>query len=190
MYDALLQHIKKHVPLTAEEEAIVSSYLRHKSVSKKEYLLKQDEVCTASYFVAKGCLRMYTVTDNATEQMIQFAIDNWWMADYTSLNMHKPSPFFIQAVENCEIIALPGNTQEELLARVPAMERYFRIVLQRAYAATQMRVHFIYNMTAKQRYEYFNNLFPGFVQRVPQYMLASYLGFSAELLSKIRAGKV
>lgn len=190
MHDALLKHINKHVSLTAEEEEIVLSYLRHKRIRKKEYLLKQDEPCAASYFVAKGCLRMYTITEHDNEQMIQFAIDNWWMADYTSLSTHRPSPFFIQAVEDCDIMMLQGNLQEELLTRVPAMERYFRFVLQRAYAATQMRVHFIYNMTAKERYEYFSGLFPEFVQRVPQYMLASYLGFSAELLSKIRAGKV
>lgn len=190
MYKALFDHIRRFVPLSEDDEHIVAGCLQHRTALKKEYLLRQDEVCSASYFVATGCVRMYTITEQATEQMIQFAIDNWWVADYMSISSGKPSPFFIQAVERSELIILPVNRQEQLLAKVPVMERYFRIIMQKAYAASQMRVHYIYNMSGKERYEHFAKLNPEFVQRVPQYMLASYLGFSAEFLSKIRAGKV
>lgn len=186
----LLNHIAKTIKLTAEEEAVVLACMREKHIARKEYLLKQDEVCAGNYFIEKGLLRMYTVNDAGTEQMIQFGIENWWLTDYMSMNTGRPSQFFIQAVEHCDLIMLPVQNQEELYAKVPAMERYFRVLMQKALAAAQMRVHFIYNLSGKERYTYFAGLFPDFVQRVPQYMLASYLGFSAEFLSKIRAGKV
>jgi len=132
---------------------------------------------------------MYSQTDNGTEQIVQFGIDNWWVADYNSYDQQKPSIFNIQALEEGHVAVLERQVQEALLSKVPKLERYFRLVLQRAYAATLMRVHFIYSQSGEERYRHFNSLFPGFVQRIPQYMLASYLGFTPEFLSKIRAKK-
>jgi CRP-like cAMP-binding protein len=147
------------------------------------------QVCNACYFVVKGCLRMYTIPDNGTEQIVQFGIDNWWICDYTSFDSQKPSMFNIQAVEPSTLIYIDKKSQEELFAKVPKLERYFRLILQRAYSATLMRVHYIFTSTGEARYHHFNSLFPEFVQRIPQYMLASYLGFTPEFLSKIRAKK-
>lgn len=186
----LLDHIKKIVSLTEQEEEVVSRYMTHKILRKKDLLLKEGQVCTANYFIVKGCMRMYTVGEDATEQMIQFGIDNWWLTDYMSMTSGRPSQFYIRAVEDTELAVLPVHVQEELFTKVPAMERYFRIVLQKANAAAQMRIHFIFNLSGKERYEHFMSVVPEFAQRIPQYMLASYLGFTAEFLSKIRAGKV
>ena len=162
----------------------------HKTVRKKTLLFKEGQICTANYFIVKGCMRMYTVGADSAEQIIQFGIDNWWITDYLSMNSGQPSPFFMQAVEDTELAVFPLKLQEELFAKVPAMERYFRIILQRANAAAQMRVHYIFNLSGKERYLHFMNVVPEFAQRIPQYMLASYLGFTPEFLSKIRAGKV
>lgn len=88
------------------------------------------------------------------------------------------------------MIAVEKGTLESLLIEIPKLERYFRIVSQKSFGAAQMRIKFLFTMSAEERYHHFNNLNPDFVQRVPQYMLASYLDFSAEFMSKIRAGKV
>jgi len=185
----LLVHIRKFVSLSEEEEEILSPYLKEKSLKKKDYLLKEGQICMANHFVAKGCLRMFYITEEGNEQMIQFAIDNWWMTDYMSFDSQKPSQFNIQAVENSEIIFLEKKTLEELFTRLPKLERYFRIIVQKAYAASVMRLRYIFTQSGEERFHHFNKSFPEFVQRVPQYMLASYLGFSAEFLSKIRAKK-
>jgi CRP-like cAMP-binding protein len=132
---------------------------------------------------------MFYITDEGTEQMIQFGIDNWWLTDYMSLDNQRPSQFNIQAVENSEVILLERKVQDELFEKLPKMERYFRIVVQKAYAASVMRLRYIFTQSGEERFRHFNESFPEFVQRVPQYMLASYLGFSAEFLSKIRAKK-
>jgi CRP-like cAMP-binding protein len=187
---SLLAHIKRFVPITKEEEDTLLFYIKHKTVKNKEHILKSGQICDACYFVAKGCLRMYTIPDNGTEQIVQFGIDNWWICDYTSFDSQKPSMFSIQALEPSTIFYIERRTQEELFQKVPKLERYFRLILQRAYSATIMRVHYIFTSTGEARYHHFNNLFPEFVQRIPQYMLASYLGFTPEFLSKIRAKKI
>jgi CRP/FNR family transcriptional regulator len=132
---------------------------------------------------------MYIVNDNGAEQVIQFGVENWWITEYVSLKSGRPSLFNIQAVEDSEIIALERREEDELFAKVPQLERYFRLVLEKAYSAQLMRINFIFNMSAEERYRYFTSRNPEFVQRVPQYVLASYLGFTPEFMSKLRAKK-
>jgi CRP-like cAMP-binding protein len=187
MYAALLAHIGRYVSLTAAEQQLLLDSLTLVECPRKAYLLRQEEVCTASYFVLQGCLRMYFLTDKGAEQITHFALENWWLADYSSLSQQAPSHFYIQAVEPSQLAVLDHQRQEELLARVPALERYFRLVMQRAAAAAQMRMLYLYGQSGEERYHHFARAFPGFVQRVPQYMLASFLGFTPEFLSKIRA---
>ena len=142
------------------------------------------------YFIIKGCFRQYIINNKGTEQTLQFGIESWWITDYLSFHNNTPSHFYIQAVENSEIIAIDKTVLESLLIQIPKLERYFRIVSQKTFGAAQMRIKFLFTMSAEERYRHFNTLNPEFVQRVPQYMLASYLDFSAEFMSKIRAGKV
>ncbi|MES1159542.1 MAG: Crp/Fnr family transcriptional regulator [Bacteroidota bacterium] len=187
MYDNLLAHIRKYVPLDETEAETLLSFVRYRQVKKKEHLLKEGQICTANYFVLNGCLRLYVVNNKGVEQSIQFAIDHWWLSDYNSFDGQTPSGFHIQAVENSDIAFLDKTSQEQLLKKLPQLESYFRILFQRAYAASLMRVQYIFCFTKEERYHHFNKRFPEFVQRIPQYMLASFLGFTPEFLSKTRA---
>lgn len=190
MFSVLFDHIQKFITLEASEIDILESCLNISKVKKKEHLLKEGQVCNTLYFIVKGCARQYIINPKGSEQTLQFAIENWWITDYLSLHNHTPSHFYIQTVENCELIAIEKPTLESLLIEIPKLERYFRIVSQKSFGAAQMRIKFLFTMSAEERYHHFNNQNPEFVQRVPQYMLASYLDFSAEFMSKIRAGKV
>jgi CRP-like cAMP-binding protein len=188
--EALLQHVQRFVDLNNEEQEAIASCFRYVEVPKKGYLLKQGKICTGRYFVMKGLLRQYTLGENEAEQITAFALENWWMVDYDSMDRRQPSQFFIQAVEPTEVLVLDKEMEEELFTRVPKMERYFRLILQRSHAASMMRIKYIFTTSGEERYLHFSGLFPGFIQRIPQYMLANYLGFSAEFLSKIRAKKL
>ncbi|WP_214073823.1 Crp/Fnr family transcriptional regulator [Mucilaginibacter sp. dw_454] len=190
MYTALLDHIRKYVTLTDDEAALICAKLRLTSIKKKDFLLTPGKVCRGNYFVSEGLLRLYFINKKEQEQITQFALENWWITDYDSLDSQKPSRFYIQAIEDAEVIAWNQEVQEELIQAIPQLERYFRLILQRAYAATQRRIEYIYSFTDEERYRNFSNRFPDFLQRVPQYMLASYLGFTPQFLSKIRAKKV
>ncbi|WP_316830474.1 Crp/Fnr family transcriptional regulator [Pedobacter aquatilis] len=189
MYSALYNHINKFADLSNDEQDTLAALLKSFSVKKKSFLLEQGQVCKANYFVVKGCLRLYFIDIKGVEQTTQFAIENWWITDLTSFLFQKSSEFFIQAAENTEVIAIEKHHYDEMFERLPKTEKYFRLVLQKTHQAAQRRIMFLYSFTAEERYRHFNSLFPEFVQRVPQYMLASYLGFTPEFLSKIRAKK-
>lgn len=189
MQENLISHIRKFIPLSGEEAEEISGRLQGKVCVKKEVLLKEGERCREMYFITNGCLRLYLVNDDGSEQTIQFGIDNWWLSDFTVLGTSRHSTFYIQAVEKTEILVMSIEDQESLFHSIPRLERYFRIIMQRAYAASLMRFHYIFDMGGEERYRHFSSAFPEFVQKVPQYMLASYLGFTPEFLSKIRAKK-
>jgi CRP/FNR family transcriptional regulator len=152
-------------------------------------LLHEQELCRHYHFVVKGCLRLYIINKKGNEQTLQFALENWWLTDHAGFDNQKPSHFCIQAVEPSTVLSIDRQSFDELLTAIPSLERYFRIMLQRAVGASQMRINYLYTQTAEERYTLFNSLYPEFVQRVPQYMLATYLDFSPEFMSKIRAGK-
>ncbi len=187
MYESLLRHIRNYIRLDAGQAGILQDYLQTAVIGKKEHLLNEGQTCNAVYFVTQGCLRQYYLQENGAEQTIQFAIENWWMSDYISFETQRPSTFYIQAVEQTTLLYIRHSDQAALFEAIPLLERYFRLVLQRAYMASLTRIQYIFTFTGAERYHHFQELFPAFVQRIPQYMLASYLGFTPEFLSKIRA---
>ncbi len=190
MSESLKNHIARFVAIGDQDLAEILAYFRVLDVAKKQNLLTEGKVCTSNYFVSKGCLRMFFIKDNGVEQTVQFALENWWLADYTSFASQTPSAFYIQAVEKSEILALDIQAQEELLERFPQMERYFRLVHQRAHAASQFRIKSLYDLSREELYFQFAKSYPEFVQRVPQYLLASFLGFTPEYLSEIRKKRI
>jgi len=134
----------------------------------------------------KGILRKFFVNEKGVEKTTEFAIENWWTTDNIAYEYKLASTFYIQAVEKSDILYISLDNQEKLLAAFPVMERYFRFVYQRAYAAAQMRVKYFFSLSKEEFYRDFLRKYPEFVQRVPQYLIASFLGFTPEYLSEIR----
>lgn len=190
MYPQLLNHIKRYVQLTQQEEQLLCEKLELKKVKRREFLLEPGHHCQGNYFVVNGLLRQYIVNNKLNEQIIQFGLENWWIADQDSLMNKTSSICYIQAVEDSEILLLTEKARPILFEQIPALESYFRVMLQIAFVAAQRRIGFIFNQTEEERYRHFASQFPGFMQRVPQYMLASYLGFTPQFLSRLRAKKV
>ena len=129
---------------------------------------------------------MFFYTDKGAEQITQFALENWWITDYFSFTDQNVSEYNIQVIEKSEILVIDHRSFDKLLEELPALERYFRIIMQRAVAASQLRIKLLYDLSKEELYLHFSSYFPEFVQRVPQYMLASYLGLTPEYLSEIR----
>lgn len=189
MPDALLAHVRRYVPLREEDITLLRTRCTLRHVGKKQNLLTEGNV-SPNFFVAKGGLRMFFINEKGVEQTTQFALENWWLADYHSFETQQPSDFYIQTIELSEVIVLDEPTHRQLLVDVPSLERYFRLVQQRAYAAYQLRVKYIYDLSKEERYRHFTERFPEFAQRIPQYLLASYLGFTPEYLSEIRRKRI
>lgn len=142
---------------------------------------------TLCFFVVKGCLRKFFINEKGIEQTTEFAIENWWITDTFSYERQLRSDFFIQAVEKSVILKIDFQAQEALLKKHPVMERYFRMVYQRAYAAAERRIRYLYEYSRVELYLHFSTHYPWFIQRIPQYLIASFLGFTPEYLSEIRA---
>ncbi|UBM59531.1 Crp/Fnr family transcriptional regulator [Marinilongibacter aquaticus] len=186
MSDAFRSHLEKFIPLESKEYEQIRTFFRTETVRKKEDLLSEGQVCHSHYFVLKGILRKFFINEKGTEQTTEFAIENWWMTDTFSFLNDTASEFFIQAVEKCELLSIRAEAQEKLLQEHPVMEKYFRCIYQKAYAANQMRFKYLYGFSSEERYTHFLKKQPKFLQRVPQYLIASYLGFTPEYLSEIR----
>jgi len=183
----LLQaHINKFTAVSDEEFEEISHLFSRQKVAKKENLLEEGQISHSYYFVLRGILRKFFINEKGVEQTTEFAIENWWMTDSFSYLNQSPTEFYIQAVEAAEILVISRPSFEKLLDTHSAMEKYFRCVYQKAYAATQMRIKYLYGFSREDLYHNFRRRQPEFMQRVPQYLIASYLGITPEYLSEIR----
>ena len=186
-FASLIAHVRKYVDLDDQEAAVLTTHVRHRQLKKKEFLLREGQICTANYFVLKGCVRMYFIREDGVEQITQFAIENWWITDFQSLDWQQPSRFYIQSIEPAGLAVLDRDSIPLLCDRLPQIDRYLRLVVQRAFAAAQQHRFFMQSDTSEERYLRFTNGFPEFIQRIPQYMVASYLGFTPEFISKLKS---
>jgi len=182
----LIEHIEKFVVLNETEKQLLKQYVRTIHLKNKEFLLNEGQVCKSLYFVENGCLRMFFINKKASEQIVQFALEGWWLSDYFSFMNNLSSEYYIQCIEKSEICAIDIQLFEELVHELPKLERYFRIVMQKGIAAAQYRSKLMYEMSKEEFYVHFSTAFPEFMQRVPQYMVASYLGLTPEYLSELR----
>ena len=189
MSEIFKNHLTKFIEINDKELSGILSYFQIQKIRKKENLLKEGELCKSHYFVLNGCLRKFFVNDKGIEQTTEFAIENWWMTDNLAYEHGLATAFYIQAVENSEILVIDRVAQEKLLNEFPKMERYFRFIYQRAYAATQVRIKYLYDFSKEEFYYNLCKAHPEFVQRIPQYLIASFLGFTPEYLSEIRNKK-
>jgi CRP-like cAMP-binding protein len=186
MFDVLFKAINEKVTLTHEEQETCKTFFTPKKLRKKQYFLQQEDVCKYTAFVEKGVLRSYTIDDKGYEHIVQFALEGWWISDMYSFLTGEPSTFTIDVLEDAELLLLTRTSNEELLQTVPKMERYFRILTQNALIAIQRRVVGALSQTAEEKYSQLVNTYPHIIQRVPQHMIASYLGITPETLSRIR----
>jgi CRP-like cAMP-binding protein len=187
-FDQINKSISRYVDFTAQELEIFNSLLEYKKVPRKTILLREGDVCPFEAFVVKGCVRKYYIDPNGFEVILQFAIEDGWVGDISfSIHEQKPSKLYIETLEDSEFLMFNPETKEELFARAPRFERAFRILMQRHLWVTQNRLINTISKTALDKYIEFLDLYPTLPQRVAQHYIASYLGISAEFLSKTRA---
>jgi CRP-like cAMP-binding protein len=187
MYELLYKKITDIISISEEEFNFCKTLFLPKKLRKKQYLLQEGDVCKYNTFVSKGLLRSYTIDNKGTEHILQFAFEGWWIGDIYSFLTEKPSLFNIEALEACELLLITRPSWELLLNKIPSFERYFRILIQNNLIATQKRLMGTLSESAEEKYTNLINNFPGCLQRVPQHMIASYLGITRETLSRIRS---
>jgi CRP-like cAMP-binding protein len=182
----LLQNVAKHIALSPEEEQHFLSLITVRQVKKKQFLLREKEICRHSAFVAAGCLRGYTVDDNGFEHILQFAPPDWWIADMYSLLSQRPGVHNIDALEDTQVLLLSKTDQEQLYTDIPKFERFFRIITENSLVASRQRLIDNLSLNAGQRYEQFCRQYPTLITQLPQKQIAAYIGVTPEFLSKLR----
>ncbi len=187
MFELFLASVKEHISITEEEFNICKTLFIPKKLRKRQYLLQEGDVCHYTAFVEKGMLRTFTVDEKGNEPILQFSMEGWWVTDLYSFLTDEPSRYNIEALEDCELLLITKPSWETLLEKVPAFERYFRILIQNNLIATQRRLISSITETAEERYAKLVTTFPTCLQRVPQHMIASFLGITPETLSRIRS---
>ncbi len=182
----LIESFEKHIPLSENDKKLIISNFRERKVKKGQFLVHEGAVSRCTNFVNEGSVRTYFIDMNGQEHIVQFAIEGWWISDLNSFIMQVPATFNVQAIEDSTILELPFENLEMLYTKVPKNERYFRITTQRAFVAFQQRVVQNISMTAEERYLAFQQKYPKIELRIPQKLVASYLGITPEFLSKIK----
>ncbi len=186
MIEFFLDTISEIIELTEADKEVFINNCLIKKLKKRQFFLQEGDICKYAGFVSKGCLKTYTVDKNGDEHVFQIALEGWWVSDMYSHLTGEPANFTIEALEDCEIVVMDKEAREKILKEVPGYERFHRILLEKNYVATQRRVNSMLSSSAEERYLAFIEKYPQIVQRVPQLVIASYLGIAPESLSRIR----
>ena len=187
-HDLILKNIEKHISPDKEEIEYFISLLQYKEITKKDFLLREGEICKNISYVHSGALRAYYLSKEK-EATIMFAVADWWITDMYCFVNQKPAMMYIEAMENSCIFQLKKEKLNTLLIKVPKFEKFFRILMQNAYIREQLRILQNLSMSAEDRYDNFLNKYPQIAQQVTQKQIASYLGITPEFLSAIRKNK-
>ena len=157
-----------------------------KSFDKKQFLAEAGERCNYQYFILQGSCYSYYVNEKGDKNAIQFALENYWITDASSYFTNKPAVFNIETLKPTLALLLNRQNLDLLCNRYPLFDRFFRILLQNTLAVLHYRIAKTTSEDAEHRYLEFAQLYPHFIQRIPQYLIASYLGIAPQSLSRIR----
>ncbi|MCY1719004.1 Crp/Fnr family transcriptional regulator [Prolixibacteraceae bacterium Z1-6] len=185
----LMYYFKKWSDISEDDETIILSAFETTSIKRKKDLLVTGDVCQYLYFITSGCLRSYYVDEKGVEHIYQIRMDNNWISDLESFFSQRPSKYYIEALEDSQLLRISTERLEQLYTQVPKLERYFRILFQKAYINALERLNATMWESAVDRYNNMLKEHPDMFQRVPLVYIASYLGITPESLSRIRKKK-
>jgi CRP-like cAMP-binding protein len=178
-------YFQSKIDLTDEQFDSISAPLKVKKFDKNEIVQFKGDILKYGFFVGKGLLRAYSIDAKGKEHIIQFAPENWLISDRNNMN-NEPSIFFIDAIEATEAVLMPNNFMEEAARQVPCLQPMQIKLLNNSIRFMQKRINMLLSATAEERYLDFIKLYPNLTLRVPQWMIASYLGITPESLSRVR----
>jgi CRP-like cAMP-binding protein len=186
MYETLYRYLKEKINISDAEFEIIKTSFMPKKLRKKQYLLQEGDIGKYYAFVEKGIMRMYALDNSGNENILQFAPEEWWVSDRDSIFNQTPSRFNIDAIEDSELLLITLSDFKDLGKKVPQYRELHDQLQLKNIIAQQKRIHSAISLTAEEKYGEFIKTYPQISSRVPQHMIASYLGLSPETLSRIR----
>ncbi len=186
MFDVLFKHLQEKIELTEKEKISIPSFFEPKKVRKKELLFREGEYCKQLSFVSKGALKSYTLDEKGHEHINLLAWEGWWVSDFRSFICDVKTTLYLDAIEDAELLLISKFNYERLLEEVPVMERYFRLLYQNSLITKDKRLISSNTFSTEEKYKELIEMYPFISQRIPQHLIASYLGVTPETLSRIK----
>lgn len=186
MYDIFFEHLEKKVQLNESEKELIKSFFTPKKLKKRQFLVVEGHPCIYLTFVSKGLLKAYNVDEKGNEHINQFAPEGWWTSDMNSFFSGEISFYSIDALEDSDVLVISNKEFEDLMLQIPIMDRYFRLLFQNSLITKERRLISSNTHNAEEKYQHILKNNPDLIKRVPQNLLASYLGLSAETLSRLK----
>jgi CRP-like cAMP-binding protein len=186
MLDYFKAYLQQSIAITDEQFSLISGNLKIKEFAKHEMILMQGDVSAQVFFVVDGLLRSYSIDNKGKEHILQFAPEKWWMSERNGILFNEPSDFFIEAIEATKVIIIPKDYFMVAGQHVPCLLDMNNTMLNNSIRFMQKRINMLLSATAEERYLDFIKLYPNLTLRVPQWMIASYLGITPESLSRVR----
>jgi CRP/FNR family transcriptional regulator len=183
--DKLRQHIEEITPVSDGEFDYIKTFFTIRNVKRHHYLLQAGEKASNEYWVNRGIFRAFFIDHDGREHIVQFALENGWISDYSAFFNQKISCINIICMEDAEVFCLSLFAKEQLASELHKMEHFFRIKLILGYSVQQRRIMSLLSDNPRKRYEEFANMHPGVLQRIPKKYIAEYLGLSRETLSRL-----
>lgn len=186
----LLAYFEKGIFMSDEIRARLKAIVREKNLEKGEFILHTNSAKKEHIFVTQGCLRSFYLSDNGKENTIQFATKNWWIADYMTLYTDATAVLSIESLMPSKVLLINKQDIEDIYSDYPAFNVFQRKKFESHTAALQKRILNLLARSAAERYEVFIREYADFERLIPNYQIASYLGITAESLSRIRKARV
>ncbi|WP_422860322.1 Crp/Fnr family transcriptional regulator [Flagellimonas sp. S174] len=182
----LFSNIRKHVDLNAHEAELVQGFFKTTYYPKKSVFLHQGNKCRKFYFVEQGSVRGFHTNLEGKESTIMFAVEDWWITDMGAFLNEQPANISMETLDDCLLFEIDSSAMQKMLEVVPKLEKYYRILFQRAYVREQQRALDAISSTLEKRYLGFLEKYPKIVKKVIQKQIASYLGVTPEFLSTVK----
>ena len=188
MVESLRTNIQRTIGtnLTDQEADDFSKLIFEKSVDKKAVLVEEGNICNYVYFVIEGSAYSYITDPKGNKHALQFALESYWISDLYSFFSGRKAIYTVETLEPCKLVVLSKENFELACKTIAVFDRFFRVLIQNAYVSLQYRLAKANSEEAETRYEEFSKQYPHFMQRIPQYLIASYLGIKPQSLSRIR----
>lgn len=180
--------LKSGLKLTDPEKEQFATRFRPKNLRKRQYLLREGDVCKHFSYIVQGAARTYSIDEKGREHILYFGIEGWWMGDNESFTQHTPSRLNIDMLEDTKFLEITYHSLQELVQRIPAVALTIQRIHNQRVIANEKRVQAAISQTPEERFEAFRDKYPNFLQRFPLSMIASYLGISIKTLGRIRNG--
>lgn len=183
----LTKFIKKNIAIEDEDLTIVLSYFKSIKKNKNDILLSNGKNSQVSYFVKKGCLRLFYIDDKGKDVTRYIAFENQFATELVSFITNEPAQETIQVIENSELLYITHDDFRHLMKIIPKWKDFYSIYLEKAYVNNSKRLKSFTTLDASERYSQLFKINPNIVKRLPNKIVASYINISQETLSRIKS---